>query len=303
MFYDNLSDEVEYYKNEYFLFSTEDYNMVVCIENDDDKPFWKFVFDEISGLKPAFHNFDGKNNILKFKELFDNEFVGCVDSDYDYILKKEYLAKPYIFHTYVYAIENYCICPKSLNKLVDRLNFNCPINFESLFEKLTPILNQAFLYDVYLMDKGQESIRNRFKFSAIGYNDINETYILNFLSEKLLDIDISDDLSLYQERIILDTHINENNLLFYIEGHIIFDSILNLLEKLQTDNIKSKKQSIGSNNKYTSQEKKNKINELNNKIFDIKTALRINYEKCFYNQTCSSLNQIILDIRNSLNIS
>jgi len=304
VFYDDLSNEVEHYKTEYLGgFTTEDYNIIVCIENYDDEPFWKFIFDKVSGVRPFFHNLDGKNNILKFKELFDNEFVACVDSDYDYILKKEYLAKPYIFHTYVYAIENYCICPKSLNKLVDRLNFNCPINFESLFEKLTPILNQAFLYDVYLMDKGQESIRNRFKFSAIGYNDINEIYILNFLSEKLSEIEISNDLDLYQQKLTIDTHINENNLLFYIEGHIIFDSVLNILEKLQNNSINLKIQSIRSCNKYTGEEKKNKINELKNKKFDIQTALRINYEKCFYNQTCPSLNQIILDINSILDIA
>jgi len=303
VFYDDLSDEVEHYKTEYLGgFTTEDYNMIVCIENYDDEPFWKFIFDELSGVRPFFHNLDGKNNVLKFKELFDHEFLGCVDSDYDYILDKEYLTKPYIFHTYVYAIENYCICPKSLNKLVDRLNLKCSINFESFFEKLTPIMNQAFLYDVYLMDRGQESIRNQFKFSAVGYENINEAYILNFLSEKLSEIDISVDLDLYQDKLTIDTHLNENNLLLYVEGHIVFDSILNLLEKLQNNNINSKIQSIGNNNDYIGEEKKNKINELKNKKFDIETALRINYDNCFYNQTCPSFNQIILDIKNSLNI-
>jgi hypothetical protein len=150
------------------------------------------------------------------------------------------------------------------------------------------------------MDNGQESIRNHFKFSAIGYENINEAYILDFLSEKLSEIEISDDLDLYQQKLTLDTHIDENNLFLYIEGHIIFDSILNLLEKLQNNNINSKIQLIRSSSEYTGAEKNNKINELKNKKFDIETALRINYNNCFYNQTCPSLNQIILDIKNSL---
>jgi hypothetical protein len=151
MFYDNLSNEVEHYKTEYLgRFTTEEYNIIVCIENYDDEPFWKFIFDEILGVKPFFHNFD------------------------------------------------------------------------------------------------------------------------------------------------------ENNLLLYIEGHIIFDSILNLLEKFQNNNVNLKIQSIGSSSEYTGAEKNNKINELKNKKFDIETALRINYNNCFYNQTCPSLNQIILDIKNSL---
>ena len=299
MFYDNLSDEVEHYKSEYFdTFTTESYNIIVCIENYDDEPFWKFIFSEIEGLKPFFHNLDGKNNILKFKDLFDNEFLGCVDSDYDYILNKEYLSNPYIFHTYVYAIENYCICPKSLNSLVDRLNLNCPINFESLFEKLTPILNQVFLYDIYLMDKGEASIRDFFKFNSISQENINEEYIINYFSEKLSEIEVLDDLTLYQEKLIVDTNIDEKNILLYIEGHIIFDSVLNLLEKLQNNNIHSKIKSIGSSTDYTGEEKKIKINELKNKKFDIKSNLRINYDRCFYTQTCPSFNQIILDIQN-----
>jgi len=299
MFYDNLSDEVEHYKSEYFdTFTTESYNIIVCIENYDDEPFWKFIFSHIEGLKPFFHNLDGKKNILKFKDLFDNEFLGCVDSDYDYILNKEYLSNPYIFHTYVYAIENYCICPKALNSLVDRLNLKCPIDFKSLFEKLTPILNQAFLYDIYLMDKGQASIRDYFKFNSISQENINEEYIINYFSEKLSEIEILNDLTLYQKKLVVDTNIDEKNLLLYIEGHIIFDSILNLLEKLQNNNTHSKIQLIGSSTEYTGEEKKNKINELNNKKFDIKSNLRINYDRCFYTQTCPSFNQIISDIQN-----
>ena len=297
-FFDTLSKEVAYYKSMYFdPFTTKDYNLIVCIENYDDEPFWKFIFSKIDGLKPFFLNFDGKKNILKFENLFDNEFLGCVDSDYDYILNKEYLSKTYIFHTYVYAIENYCICPKSLNKLVNKLNIKSSLDFESLFEKMTPILNQAFLYDIYLMDNGQESIRNCFKFGEIRQENINEAYILSFLAEKISEIEISHNLDVYNEKLISDSYINENNLLFYIEGHIIFDSILNLLEKLQNSEIQSKIRLIGDSDEYIGEVKKYKINELKNKKFDIKTALRINYDRCFYNQTCPSFNQIILDIK------
>jgi hypothetical protein len=118
---------------------------------------------------------------------------------------------------------------------------------------------------------------------------------------------LSDEVEHYKTEYLGRFTTEEYNIIVCIENYddapfwkFIFDSILNLLEKLQNNNINSKIQLIRSSSEYTGAEKNNKINELKNKKFDIETALRINYNNCFYNQTCPSLNQIILDIKNSL---
>jgi len=302
MFYDNIQDEVEHYKSEYFSdFTSENHNIIICIENYDDKPFWKFIFSKIENMQPAFLSMDGKPNILKFEEYFDNEFIACVDSDYDYILKKSYLNNPYIFHTYFYAVENYCVCAKTLNSLKDTLNLNCSIDFESFFDKMTPLIKEALLYDIYLKDNNQDCIRHVFKFNNTNI-EMNEEAILSNIKINVLDAlqEINSELLIpYQNTINEDININENFLYLYVEGHIVFDSILNILDKLQNDNIYSKMQNIRQESNYTGEEKRNKINELKNKKFDIKTVLRINYEKSFFENHCDSFNKIISDINNT----
>ena len=297
MFYDTLEEEVEHYKSEYFGGFTEEYNLIICIENYDDEPFWNFILSKVdNNIKPFFHNMDGKINILKFEQYFDNEFIACVDSDYDYILRKPYLENRYIFHTYVYAVESYQVCAKTLNRLVYDINICCNIDFDSLFANMTPIIKNALLYDIYLKDNNQDCIRDIFKFNNISYDNLNEEYILNHIKEKIDSININQELLLdYQNIINEDLHINENFLHLYIEGHIIFDSILNILEKLQYSDIQNKKEIIKEENEGI--DIKYKINELNNKKLDIKTALKLNYKECFHNDFCPSMKKIILDIK------
>lgn len=302
MFYDNLQDEVEHYKTEYLsAFTSENYNIIICIENYDDEPFWKFIFSKVENMKPFFHDMDGKNNILNFTEYFDNQFIACVDSDYDYILKKSYLDNPYIFHTYFYAVENYCVCAKTLNSLKNTLNINCSIDFESFFNNMTPLIREALFYDIYLKENNQDCIRNVFKFNNTNIK-MNEEAILNAIQTKVLEAlhEIDSDLLIpYQNAINKDIHINENFLYLYIEGHIIFDSILNILDKLQNTDIHSKIQIIRDNSDYTGEEKGNKINELKNKKFDIYTGLKLNYKESFFENHCDSFDKIISDINNT----
>jgi len=301
VFFDSLEEEVQNYKDEFLGdLDSGNYNIIVCIENYDDEPFWNFIFSKIDNLKPVFVYLDGKQNILLYKEYFDNEFIACVDSDYDYILKKSYLNNSYIFHTYVYSIENYCTCAKTLNDLKTSCNISSSLDFESLFEKMTPIIKDALLYDIYLKDNNQECRREVFKFNYIAIENINEEYILNTMQEKIsLQLsNINQELLLYYQNIINeDLHINENFLHLYIEGHIIFDSVLNLLDKLQNDNINCKINNIKNSNDYSGVQQGDKINELKNKKLHIYTRLKNHYEKCYYNNLCPSLNQIILDIR------
>lgn len=262
--------------------------------------FFDSLEEEVQNYKDEFlGDLDGKQNILLYKEYFDNEFIACVDSDYDYILKKSYLNNSYIFHTYVYAVENYQVCAKTLNRLVNDINICCNIDFYSLFTNMTPIIKDALLYDIYLKGSNQNCIREIFKFNNISYDNLNEEYILNHIKDKIDNIEINEKVLLpYKNIINEDLNINQDFLHLYIEGHIVFDSIFNILEKLQYNDIEEKKQIIKEVNEGI--DIKYKINELNNKKLDIKTALKLNYKECFYNNFCPSMKQIISDIQNSL---
>jgi len=101
--------------------------IMVYIENEDDIPFWRGVFDryaphlhfEISF--PSYHLARGKEEVLKIQA--GEYLLLCVDSDYDYLLQdatevsKRINHDPYIFQTYTYSIENYKCYAESLKEV------------------------------------------------------------------------------------------------------------------------------------------------------------------------------------------
>ena len=301
MFHDNHIDVVNRHKLRYLgAFSSYDYNLIVCIENYDDERFWSFIFSKVEILNPKFLDFDGKNNILPFENYFDKEFVACVDSDYDYILKKSYLNNDYIFHTYVYAVENYCVCAESMNDLKDTCNIISDLDFKSLLSKIGLTLKDALLYDIYLKYSEQECQRNIFKFKNIPENTLNETFILNQLEievfKMLENIDREVYVS-YQNTITEDIHINENYLHLYMDGHNIFDSVLDIFKKFQYKTSNIRREKVRANTLIENES--SKLKEIVNKEFDIDSMLRANYKEAYHIES-SSMHQIIKDIENIL---
>jgi len=306
VFFDNLIDEVEYYKTLYFVGfdSQQNYNLIVCIENYDDERFWSFIFSKVKNLKPYFVSSDGKNNILLVENYFDKECVACVDSDYDYILKKPYLNNPYIFHTYVYAVENYCICAESMNDLKSACNIISDLDFKSLVSKIGLTLKDALLYDIYLKDTQRECQRDIFKFKNIPDDCLSENFILNKIEIevfKMLENIDRDVLVSYQNTITENVHINKNYWHLYMDGHNIFDSILDILKKLQYKTSNIRREKVRANPLL--EDSSSKLKEIINKEFDIESILRVNYKEAYQIET-SSIHQIILDIENqSLGVS
>ena len=126
--------------------------IVAYVESYDDIYFWRTVLSPFEddkryfevmlpskanltrGKKSVLMNFlEGKGKKKKRKERDDRtetnaaenreeilgrDMIACVDADYDYLLQgatdqsRKVLQSPYVFHTYVYAIENFqCYAP------------------------------------------------------------------------------------------------------------------------------------------------------------------------------------------------
>ncbi|MGK7878963.1 MAG: DUF4435 domain-containing protein [Crocosphaera sp.] len=102
-------------------------SVVIYVEGYKDILFWEEIFNKFASnltvdirLPSNYDNVTiGKARVLNLKQYAQYAFpdmILCVDSDYDYWLKKEPIySHPYIFHTYSYSIENYSIHPSQLN--------------------------------------------------------------------------------------------------------------------------------------------------------------------------------------------
>ena len=102
--------------------------IVAYVESYDDIYFWRTVLSRFENNNRYFEvMLPSKGNLTRGKKSVLMNFVGehvgpdmiaCVDADYDYLLQgvteqsRRVLESPYVFHTYVYAIENFqCYVP------------------------------------------------------------------------------------------------------------------------------------------------------------------------------------------------
>ena len=112
------------------------HRIVAYVESYDDIYFWRTVLSEFENDKRYFEvMLPSKINLTRGKksvlmnflegEPLGKDMIACVDADYDYLIQgrthqsKRVLESPYVFHTYVYAIENYqCYAPSLHNVCV-----------------------------------------------------------------------------------------------------------------------------------------------------------------------------------------
>ena len=154
--------------------------IVAYVESYDDIYFWRTVLSEFENDKryfevmlPSKMNLTrGKKsvlmNFLKSRKNTDDDLrlgkdmIACVDADYDYLLQgatassKQVLGSPFVFHTYVYAIENYqCYAPSLHNVCVSvTLNDHRIFDFREYFGKFSEILFPLFVWSVMVYRNG-----------------------------------------------------------------------------------------------------------------------------------------------------
>ena len=102
--------------------------IVAYVESYDDVFFWRKVLGEFEDDRHYFEvMLPSKVNLAKGKkqvlmnlvgDKVGEDMIACVDADYDFLMQgatktsENIVGNPYVFHTYVYAIENYqCFAP------------------------------------------------------------------------------------------------------------------------------------------------------------------------------------------------
>lgn len=109
--------------------------------------------------------------------------IACVDADYDYLMQGATLASaevcnnPYVFHTYVYAIENYqCYAPAMQQVCVmATLNDHHLFDFESFMRQYSQTIWPLFVWNVWCYRYGTYK-----QFSMLDFYHIVQLGKLNF---------------------------------------------------------------------------------------------------------------------------
>ena len=104
-----------------------------------------------------------------------DSMIACVDADYDYLMEgateqsRKVLKSPYVFHTYVYAIENFQCYAPSLHQVcvAVTLNDHRIFDFQDYFQQYSEACFPLFVWSVWAYRTGHHS-----QFSLTDFNRV-----------------------------------------------------------------------------------------------------------------------------------
>lgn len=228
----------------------------VYVEGYEDVAFWRGIFDHFRNPYLRFEisvpNRDdlpkGKKVLMSMIGKTDPErVILCVDSDFDYLFdgateqSREVLAADNMFHTYVYATENYlCYAPSLRNVCVKATKNDTRIfDFEKFFADYSRVIYPLFLWYAYSAQLSHESVFTLAEFKAavrLGYVDIrqNGEGTLAWLKRnverrhQVLESEnpqMVDDVMAFAQK-LQKVGVERDNCYMFMHGHTLMDNVV-----------------------------------------------------------------------------
>ena len=281
--------------------------IVAYVESYDDIYFWRTVLSDFENDKRYFEvMLPSKINLLRGKksvlmnflegEPLGRDMIACVDADYDYLIQgrtqqsRKVLNSPYVFHTYVYAIENYqCYAPSLHNVCVSvTLNDHRIFDFREFFSQFSESLFPLFVWSIMLYRNGHYPKFSISDFSRIadpgGFNVQNpEPSIANVkrkVHTKINELqrlfpDAKDDY-LRTKDDIKALGVTPQTTYLYIQGHHLFDTVVSPMMSKVCNLLRQERQNEIYHSEARKTQKRNEMSCYENSLQDIKTMLKKN---------------------------
>lgn len=233
--------------------------IVAYVESYDDIFFWRTVLDEFEDEHCYFEiMLPSRSTLGKGKKLvlmnrlgpqLGNYMIACVDADYDYLMQDATQTSrlvnrnPYVFHTYVYAIENYQCYAESLHRVcvMATLNDRQVVDFEGFMREYSRIIWPLFVWSVwvYRNDRYRDFTLSEFG-TTVSFNELNVYHpelTLDYVRRK-----VNRKMSWLQRHFpearkgygplkaeLLQLGVTPETTYLYIQGHTLFDNVVSPL--------------------------------------------------------------------------
>ena len=233
--------------------------IVAYVESYDDIFFWRTVLDEFEDEHCYFEiMLPSRSTLGKGKKLvlmnrlgpqLGNYMIACVDADYDYLMQDATQTSrlvnrnPYVFHTYVYAIENYQCYAESLHRVcvMATLNDRQVVDFEGFMREYSRIIWPLFVWSVwvYRNDRYRDFTLSEFGMT-VSFNELNVYHpelTLDYVRRK-----VNRKMSWLQRHFpearkgygplkaeLLQLGVTPETTYLYIQGHTLFDNVVSPL--------------------------------------------------------------------------
>lgn len=237
----------------------------VIVEDEDDVVLWHKILkrwrpDKDFHITPYCHasgvaDSKGKGHILQMAAGFGPYLLGCVDSDYDYLLEnytidgKTIKNNPYILQTFGYSIENLVCQPYGISeKLLECKKHSCDIQrnanaaFATFITEISRAIYPVLLWHLMLKKEnrqrndwpeilGNDNYRPILLDSSLSIEQIQTQVIAKarFLSSQSETNYTAAHPDLIVSKEILKTELktnyglNEDNAYLFVRGHDLFD--------------------------------------------------------------------------------
>ena len=281
--------------------------IVAYVEAYDDIYFWRTVLSDFEDdhryfevMLPSKVNLTrGKKSVLMNfleGEPLGRDMIACVDADYDYLMQgrtaqsKKVLQSPYVFHTYVYAIENFqCYAPSLHNVCVSvTLNDHRIFDFRDYFARFSEAIFPLFVWSIMLYRNG-----NYPKFSISDFNRIADPGGFNVaepdkslanvrrkVHTKINDLqrlfpDAKDEYLALKEE-IKTLGVTPQTTYLYIQGHHLFDTVVAPILSKVCNLLRQERQNEIYHASAHKTQKRNEMSCYENSLQDVKTMLKKN---------------------------
>ena len=283
------------------------HRIVAYVESYDDIYFWRTVLSEFENEKRYFEvMLPSKINLTRGKKSvlmnflegapLGRDMIACVDADYDYLIQgrtaqsRRVLESPYVFHTYVYAIENYqCYAPSLHNVCVSvTLNDHRIFDFREYFRQFSEVLFPLFVWSVMLYRNGNYPKFSISDFNRIadpgGFNVQNpEPSIANVkrkvhtkVNELQRQFPDAKEEYLATKEDIKQLGVTAQTTYLYIQGHHLFDTVVSPMLTKVCNLLRQERQNEIYYAMAHKTQKRNEMTCYENSLQDIKVMLKKN---------------------------
>ena len=280
--------------------------IVAYVESYDDVFFWRTVLGRFEDdtryfevMLPTRDKLErGKKSALMnvIGDHVGPDMIACVDADYDYLLQgsspmsKKILESPYVFHTIVYAIENYQCYAESLNTVavMVTLNDHRIFDFPSFLRDYSEAIFPLFVWSVMLYRSGDYS-----RFSLSDFNTVIELGGFSiqhpeeciahlrgkcmrkvkwlqqkFPGRKQKYLDTRDD--------IIRLGVTPSTTYLYIQGHHLFDAVVAPIMSKVCNRLRTERENEISRTAVHRTQMHNELSCYENSLADTKQMLKKN---------------------------
>ena len=286
---------------------TARHRIVAYVESYDDIYFWRTVLSEFENDKRYFEvMLPSKANLGRGKksvlmnflegEPLGKDMIACVDADYDYLIQgrtaqsRKVLESPYVFHTYVYAIENFqCYAPSLHNVCVSvTLNDHRIFDFREYFRQFSEAIFPLFVWSIMLYRNGNYSKFSITDLNRIadpgGFNVQNpEPSIANVkrkvhtrINELQRQFPNAKEEYLQTKDEIKALGVTPQTTYLYIQGHHLFDTVVSPMLSKVCNLLRQERQNEIYHASAHKTQKRNEMSCYENSLQDIKVMLKKN---------------------------